>query len=218
LAFGFLPPIALAIMLNEVVVGWYKKWVQTVTYLPHFLSWVILYGISFAFLSEGSGLVNQWIKALGGDSIGFLVSEQWFRTLIVGTDMWKDTGWGTIIYLAAITGINPSLYEAAVMDGAGKLKQIWHITLPGIAPVIVLMFIMRLGHVLDAGMEQILVFYNPLVYSVGDIIDTWTYRMGILGGRFSLATAVGLFKSLIGLILVVTANRVARKMNGSGIW
>jgi putative aldouronate transport system permease protein len=218
LFFVFFPPILLAILLNEVAGNWFKKLVQTLVYLPHFLSWVIIYGICFIMLSEGNGLFNQWIRQSGGEAIGFLTSEEWFRAIIVSTDIWKDTGWGTIIYLAALTGINPQLYEAAVMDGANKWKQIWHITIPGLMPVIFLMFVLRLAHILDGGLEQILVFYNPLVYSVGDIIDTWVYRMGILEGRMSLAAAVGLFKSVIALALVLGANRLSKKITGSGVW
>lgn len=217
LLFGFFPPIILAILLNEVMVTRFKKAIQTMTYLPHFLSWVIIYGVVLAFLSEGSGLVNQWLRGMDQDTIPFLTSKEWFRSLIVASDMWKDTGWGTIIYLAALTGINPQLYEAAIVDGANKWRQIVHITLPGLAPIMVLLFILRLGHILDAGMEQILVFYNPLVYSVGDIIDTWAYRMGILEGRLSLASAVGFFKSVIGLVLVLLANQLAKKYD-SQIW
>ncbi len=218
LVFTFFPPIVLAILLNEVTRSWFKRWVQTLTYLPHFLSWVIIYGITFAFLSEGTGLVNQWIKQLGFSTIGFLQSEEWFRTILVSTDLWKDLGWSTIIYMASIASINPELYEAANIDGAGKRRQIWHVTLPGIGSVIILLFIIRLGHVMDAGLEQILVFYNPLVYAVGDIIDTWTYRMGIMEGRYSLASAVGVFKSLVGLALIIGANWIARRWNDSGIW
>jgi len=218
LVFGFFPPILLAVLLNEATKNWFKKTVQAFSYVPHFFSWVIIYGIAFAFLSESAGLVNMWLKQLGIQPVSFLISEEWFRSVLVATDMWKDSGWGTIIYMAAITGINPSLYEAAVMDGANKWKQIWHITLPGIAPVIVLLFILRLGHILDAGLEQILVFYHPLVYSVGDIIDTWTYRMGIQEARYSLASAVGLLKSVIGLTLVVSVNSIAKRIGGSGVW
>jgi len=218
LVWTFFPPILLAILLNELRTEWYKKTVQTLSYLPHFLSWVIIYGIAFAFLSEGRGLVNSWLTTFGLDKIPFLMSDTWFRSILVGTDMWKDTGWGTIIYLAAIAGINPSLYEAAVMDGANKFRQIWHITIPGIATVVFLLFILNTGKVLDAGLEQILVFYNPLVYSVADIIDTWTYRVGITEGRYSLASAVGFFKSFVGLILVMATNYAAKKYNDSGIW
>lgn len=218
MVFGFFPPIVLAILLNEVRQMWFKRWVQTLTYIPHFLSWVIVYGIFYIFLSQGSGLLNQLIKGVGGKAIPFMQSSDWFRSVLVVSDLWKDLGWGTIIYLAALAGISPSLYEAAIVDGANKWRQILNITLPGIAPVMVLLFILRLGHILDAGMEQILVFYNPLVYSVSDIIDTWAYRTGILEGRFSLATAVGLFKSFIGLILVCGADRIAKRFGQSGVW
>lgn len=218
LIFTFIPPIIIAILIHEVAKAKFKKTVQTLIYLPHFLSWVIIYGIVFAFLSEGTGMVNQLLKQFGFGSTGFLTSENWFRSLLVGADMWKETGWGTIIFLAAITGVNPQLFEAAVVDGANKWKQIWHVTLPCIMPVMTLIFIIRLGHVLDAGMEQILIFYNPLVYSVGDIIDTWVYRIGILEGRYSFASAAGLFKSGIALLLVLGSNYLSKRFSGSGIW
>jgi len=217
LVFGMLPSVVLAIFLNEVRTAWFKKWVQTLSYMPHFLSWVIIYGIAIAFLSQSDGLVNRWLAELGMDKIGFLTSVDWFRSIIVATDVWKDLGWGAIIYLAAIAGIDPTLYEAARMDGAGRMRSIWHVTLPGIRNVIVLLLILRLGYIMDAGFEQIYVMYNLQVLSVADIIDTWVYRTGLQQLNFSLASAVGLFKSVIGLILVFAANRIAKKW-GDGIW
>jgi len=217
LVFGMLPSVVLAIFLNEVRTAWFKKWVQTLSYMPHFLSWVIIYGIAIAFLSQSDGLVNRWLAELGMDKIGFLTSVDWFRSIIVASDVWKDLGWGAIIYLAAIAGIDPTLYEAARMDGAGRMRSIWHVTLPGIRNVIVLLLILRLGYIMDAGFEQIYVMYNLQVLSVADIIDTWVYRTGLQQLNFSLASAVGLFKSVIGLILVFAANRIAKKW-GDGIW
>lgn len=217
IGFGMVPDMAIAILLNEVRRSWFKRIVQSFTYMPHFLSWIIIYGIVLAFLSTSSGLVNHWIKDFGGDLIPFLTSNDWFRWILVLSDIWKDLGWGAIIYLAAIAAIDPQLYEAAVMDGAGKARQLWHITLPGIRNVFILMLTLRLGTVLDAGFTQIFAMYNPLVYDSVDIIDTWVYRAGIVQNKVSLATAVGLFKSVVGLILVFTTNRIAKKFD-SQIW
>lgn len=217
LIFSTIPPIILAVLLNESRGVHLKRWVQTLSYMPHFLSWVIVYGIAVAFFSETNGLVNRWISDLGYDAISFLSAPEWFRAMLVGTDIWKDLGWGAIIYIAAIAGIDPSLYEAAMMDGAGRLRRIWRITLPGIANVIVLLLILRLGYILDAGFDQVFIFYNIRVYSVGDIIDTWVYRTGLEQLNFSLAAAVGLFKSVIGMALVLAANKIARRWGG-GIW
>ncbi|UKS31201.1 ABC transporter permease subunit [Paenibacillus sp. HWE-109] len=217
LVFTMAPSIILAILLNECRSMFLKRWVQTLSYMPHFLSWVIVYGIALAFFSETNGLVNRWIEEIGLSTISFLGSPEWFRSVLVGTDVWKDLGWGAIIYIAAIAGIDPSLYEAAMMDGAGRLRRIWNITLPGIANVIVLLLILRLGHILDAGFEQIYIFYNVRVYSVGDIIDTWVYRTGLEQLNFSLASAVGLFKSVIGMVLVLGTNKIAKRWGG-GIW
>ncbi len=217
LIFGLFPGVILAIMLNEVRNMAYKRIVQTITYMPHFLSWVIIYGITLAFLSETSGLVNHWLKDQTGSSVAFLTSTDYFRGILVGTEIWKDLGWSAIIYLAAIAGIDPTLYEAGRVDGAGRLRMIWHITLPGIRNVIILMLILKLGHIMDAGFDQIYIMYNIQVYAVADILDTWVFRTGLEQFNFSLASAVGLFKSLIGLILVITANQIAKKW-GENVW
>ncbi|WP_260405393.1 ABC transporter permease [Paenibacillus sp. 598K] len=215
--FGIIPPIVMAILLNECRVRWFKSLVQTLTYMPHFLSWVIIYGIMIALLSQTSGLVNTWIKDATGSAIPFLTSPDYFRSLLVSSEIWQNLGWGAIIYLAAMSGIDPALYEAARVDGASRLRMIWHITLPGIRTVIVMLFILNLGYIMDAGFGQIYVLYNLQVYSVADIIDTWVFRTGLQQMNFSLASAVGLFKSVIGLVLVMTANYVAKKW-GEGIW
>jgi len=217
LLFGMVPGILLAVLLNEVRIRLFRRFVQTVTYLPHFLSWVIIYGISLAMLSETSGLVNLGLKESGGASIPFLTSTEWFRSILVGTEIWKDTGWSAIIYLAAIAGIDPSLYEAARVDGAGRLRGIWHVTLPGIRSVIILLLILKLGHMLDAGFDQIYIMYNIHVYPVADIIDTWVFRTGLEELNFGLASAVGLFKSLVGFVLVVIANQIAKRW-GEQVW
>ena len=212
LVLGLPIAVILAIALHETWFGRYRTLVQTVVYLPHFLSWVIMFGVLLMLLSPGSGLINNIIKALGGEPITFLTSPQWFRPVVILSDIWKETGWSTIIYLAALLSISPHLYEAAIVDGASHWRRIWHISLPGILPVIVLVTLLRLGHILDAGFNQIFMLYSVPVYSVGDIIDTWVYRQGILQFQFSLATAVGLFKGAIGLILILVANKVAKRV------
>lgn len=218
LLFGMPPAILLALALNEVRVMWFKRFVQTVSYLPYFLSWVMIYGILFALLSPGSGLINQWIRTAGGSPVPFLTDGTWFRAVLILSDIWKEVGWGAIIYLAALGGISPELYEAARVDGAGKFKQIWHISLPGISHVIVLLLILRLGQVLDAGFEQVYILYNSQVHDVADIIDTWVFRNGIEQMRYSLATAAGLFKSAVGLALVLVSNYLAKRWSGQGLW
>lgn len=217
LFFGTLPPILMALLLNECRVRWFKSLVQTLTYMPHFLSWVIIYGIIIALLSQTSGLVNVWIKEATGSPIPFMTSPDYFRSLLVTSEIWQNLGWGAIIYLAAMSGIDPTRYEAARVDGASRLRMIWHVTLPGIRSVIVMLFILNLGHIMDAGFAQIYVLYNLQVYAVGDILDTWVFRTGLQQLNFSLASAVGLFKSAIGLVLVLSANRIAKKW-GEGIW
>ncbi|WP_044480183.1 ABC transporter permease [Paenibacillus antibioticophila] len=218
LLWGFPGPIILAIMLNEVRNMLYKRSIQTLVYLPHFLSWIILGGILVNVLSPSSGIVNKLLEMLGIEPIFFLTSTEWFRTVIVASDIWKEVGWGAIVYLAALAGIDPQLYEAAIMDGANKWKQIIHITLPSLMSVIVTLFLLRLGHVLDVGFEQIFVLYNSLVYEVGDVIETYVYRVGIQQAKFSFTTAVGLFKAVIGLILVTLVNKGAKKLGQEGIW
>ncbi|MGW7683971.1 ABC transporter permease [Kribbella sp. NPDC054772] len=210
-------PLVLALLLNECRLNWMKRWVQTLSYMPHFLSWVIIFGITGAFLSESTGLVNRWLEQLTGHTIGFLTSTDWFRSVLVGTEVWKDMGWGAIIYLAAMVAIDPSRYEVARVDGANRLRQIWHITLPGIRNVIILLLVLRLGHVLEAGFEQIYIFYNLQVYPVADILDTWVFRTGLENLNFSLAAAAGLFKSIIGLVLILAANRIAKRWDGQ-LW
>lgn len=217
LIFSTIPPIVLALLFNECRKRWFKSVIQTLSYMPHFLSWVIIYGILLAFLSQSTGLFNRWMTEWGLETIPFLQSTEWFRSILVGSDIWQSAGWGAIIYLAAIAGVDTALYEAARVDGASRLRMIWHITLPGIRNVIVLLLIMRLGYILDAGFDQIYILYNIQVYSVADIIDTWVYRTGLEQMNFSVASAVGLFKSFIGLILVLGANKLAKRW-GEGIW
>lgn len=218
LFWGFPGPIILAIMLNEIRSIVYKRSIQTLIYLPHFLSWVIIGGVLINLLSPTTGMVNEVLKWFGFEPIFFLTSPNWFRSILIVSDLWKEVGWGAIIYLAAIAGIDPQLYEAAIMDGAGKWKQMLNITLPSMMSTIVIMLLLRLGSILDVGFEQIFVLYNPLVYDVADVIQTYVYRMGITQAEFSYTTAVGLFESVVGLLLVITANRAVKKIGQEGIW
>lgn len=211
-------PIFVAILLNELKNVVFKRTVQTIVYLPHFLSWVIVSGLFIDILSTNGGLVNKALVGLGMEPIAFFMDNSVFRGVLVTSAGWKETGWSTIVYLAAFTSIDPQLYEAARMDGAGRIKQVWHITLPGIAPTIILMFILRLGSILEAGTEQILVMYNPTVYKTADVIGSYVYRMGLGNQDYSFTTAVGLFESVIAFILVVSGNAMSRKYLQRGIW
>ncbi len=218
LVLGMPIAIVLALMLHETRFAFFRNVVQTITYLPHFLSWVIMFGILLMLLSPSDGLVNEIIKSFGGEPIAFLTTPNWFRQIVIGSDIWKETGWSTILYLAALLSISPELYEAAAVDGASRLQRIWNISLPGILPVIVLVTLLRLGNILQGGFTQIFVLYSLPVYSVGDIIDTWVYRSGILDFQFSLATAVGLFKGVIGLTLIMVSNQLAKRFAGRNLY
>lgn len=215
--FGLPVGVGLALLINEVRLDWFKKGVQTITYLPHFLSWIVVYGVLLAMLSTSNGLVNQGIGSFGGKPISFLADPGWFRSVLVGSGMWKEAGWSAIIYLAALSSISPELYEAAAVDGASRLRRIWDISLPGIIPVVALVSLLNLGGILSAGFEQVFIMYNPAVYQVGDIIDTWVYRQGIQGFQFSVAAAVGLFKGIVGMVLILACNWLARRFTGKGI-
>ncbi|QNK55820.1 sugar ABC transporter permease [Paenibacillus sp. PAMC21692] len=218
LIFGFPAPIIIALLLNELVLKRFKRVVQTFTYIPHFISWVVVGGIVIDLLSPSSGIVNKVIQSLGLEPIFFMSDGQWFRWILVFSDNWKEAGWGAIIYLAAILGINDELYQAARVDGATRLRQIWHVTLPCIRSTIVILLLLRIGNVFDAGFEQILVMYNAMVYEVADIIDTYVYRVGLGQMQFGLTTAAGLFKSVIGCGLLIMANWMARRMGEEGIF
>ncbi|AIQ51394.1 ABC transporter permease [Paenibacillus sp. FSL R7-0331] len=214
-------PIVFALMLNELRIKWFKKTVQTITYLPYFLSWVVLGGILLDFLSQGNtagdaGFLNTVLMNLGlvDAPINFLGNKHIFPASVVVSDVWKNFGYNTIVYLAALTSINPSLYEASSIDGAGRWKQTWHVTLPGIAPIIILMTVLSIGNILNAGFEQIFVLYSPSVYETGDIIDTLVYRLGLVNQQFSLSAAVGLFKSVISGILIVVSFKMAERYAG----
>jgi len=202
--------VLLALMLNEVRSRIFKRSIQTIVYLPHFLSWVILGGLMLDLLGS-TGLVNQLLRQLGAKSIIFLGSNTWFRPVLIITYLWQEVGWSAIIYLAALTGIDPVLYEAAAIDGANHLKQIRYVTLPGILSTVMLVAVLGLGSMLDAGFDQVLNLYNPVVYPTGDILDTYIYRAGLVSAQFSLATAVGLFRSIVRLILVATGYWLANK-------
>ncbi|TXK85190.1 sugar ABC transporter permease [Paenibacillus sp. N3.4] len=218
IVFLFPLPIVVAILLNELKNMVFKRSVQTVIYLPHFLSWVIVSGLFIDLLSSNGGIVNKMIVAMGGEPIRFFLDSHIFRSVLVASAGWKDLGWNTIIYLAALAGIDPGLYESAKIDGANKWKQIVHITLPGLLPIILLMFILRLGYVLEAGTEQVLVMYNPSVYNVADVIGTYVYRIGLGEQDYSFSTAVGVFESVVAFILIISGNGLARKFFGRGIW
>lgn len=215
--FGFPAPIVLAIMLNEIRNLLFKRVAQTVLYLPHFISWVVISGIIINMLSPSSGWVNRLIVDFGGEPIHFLLKPEFFRTILVSAEIWKELGWGTIIYLAALTSVDPSLYESATIDGANRLQKIWYISIPSIATTIVIILVLRVGSVLDIGFEQIFLLYNPATYEVADVFETYTYRVGLLEGRLSFTAAVGLFKSVVGLIMIVMANRIAR-LFGKSLW
>lgn len=216
--FQFPLPIILALLLNEVRMGFVKRMTQTLTYLPHFLSWVVIAGIFVDILSPSTGVINAMLKVFGLSPIAFLGDDSYFRSVLVASTAWKETGWSAIIYLAALTSIDPDLYAASSVDGAGKLRQTWHITLPGISSTIVFIIILRVSTLLGSDTEQVLLLYNPLVYNVGDVIGTYVYREGIQNGSYSYTTAVGLFVSVIGFTLMILANKISRKYSNRGIW
>lgn len=214
---GMIVPIIFALILNEARISWFKKWVQTIVYLPNFLSWVVL-GTVISMIFSYDGMFNNFLEFLGVERIMFLASNTWFRPLLIATDVWKGYGYGTIIYLAALTAINPALYESAAMDGANRFKQMIHITLPAILPTIILLATLNLGSVLNAGFDQVFNLYNPVVYQTGDIIDTYVYRMGLVDMQFSFATAVGLLKSIISFGLIVLSYKLADRFAGYRIF
>lgn len=212
LIFSFPVPIILALLLNEIHLKAYKKTAQTLMYLPHFLSWVVLGGIVTNLLSMTDGIVNNLIEATGHPKINFLGSTDWFRTVIIGSHIWKEAGWGTIIYLASLSSVNPEYYEAARVDGATRFQQLVYITLPSISGTIVIMLILAIGGLMNNGFEQIYLFKNTLNQSVAEVFETYVYSIGIAGGRFSYSTAVGLFKNVVAFVLVFSSNRIAQKL------
>ncbi|KRG15300.1 sugar ABC transporter ATPase [Virgibacillus soli] len=218
LIFFFPLPIILSLLLNELRSQSYKRIVQSIIYLPHFLSWVIIASLSFMLLSKSEGVINLLIDNFGLAKFDFLTNPNTFWFLLTGQSIWKECGWGTIIFLAAIAGVNTDLYEAARIDGANRFRQIWHVTLPAIRNVIVILLILRLGDIMEVGFEQVFLMYNGAVSEVAEVFDTYVYRVGIQQGQFSYSTAVGLFKSFVGLILVVVANRMSKKFGEEGIY
>jgi len=213
----FPAPIILALLLNEVRSSVFKRSIQTVVYMPHFLSWVVVVSVTYLFLSSEQGLVNKIIINFGGVSHAFMFDPRWFYPLILGQDVWKNIGWGSIIYLAAISGIDVSMYEAAVLDGAGKWKQIWNITIPSIMPTIVVLFVLNLGHILDTNFEHIYLMQNAMVNNIAEVFETYVYKTGVQGGEYSYTTAVGIFKSVIGFILVIVSNKLAERKGYDGV-
>ena len=220
LLFGFPMPIILALMLNEVTHVRFKKTVQTISYLPHFLSWVVLAGMFQQLLSPNNGAVNAVLRDVFGvkDSIYFLGNNKYFRGTLIVTDIWKNVGWSSILYLATISGIDPELYEAATVDGASRWQCTRYITIPSLVSTIVIMLILSIGSIMDAGFDQVFNLYNSAVYQTGDIIDTYVYRYGLGDMKYALATAVGLFKNVIAFVLVVGTNLITRRISGEGIW
>lgn len=207
---GIFIPVLFALLLNEVSKLVFKKTVQTLVYMPHFLSWVILGGILIDILST-EGILNRLLAMFGVEPIFFLGSNNWFRTVVILSDVWKEFGFAAIVFLSALANVNPNLYEAAEIDGANRWKQVVHITIPSITPIFVVVSVLALGRIMNAGFDQIYNLYNPLVYQTGDIIDTFVYRVGLEGGQFSFATAVGLFKSVIGFVLILISYRILYK-------
>ncbi|GGF99152.1 sugar ABC transporter permease [Paenibacillus albidus] len=218
LVFSFPVPIIIAIMLNQMLAKRYKKFVQTVIYAPHFISTVVLVGMLNVFLSPNSGIVNHVISWFGGEPILFMADEGWFRPLYILSGIWQETGFATIIYLASLAGINPELHEAAVMDGASKWKRVWNVDIPGILPTIVILLILALGNMMSIGFEKAFLMQSDLNYATSNIIPTYVYEMGIQKAQYSFSTAVGLFNSLINIILIFTVNRIARKLTETSLW
>ena len=210
-------PIILALMLNEVRRKHFKKIVQSISYLPHFLSVVIVVGMVYQLLSL-QGTVNQIREAFGGDPVSFLQQAEWFRFIYVASEAWQTVGWGTILYLAALTAVDDALYEAARIDGANRWQQTWHVTIPGIRPTMVTLLILNIGNFLNVGFEKVLLLYNPMTYSTGDVISTYLYRVGLVSNNLSYAAAIGLFQAIIGFVMVMSANYISKRLVGTSLW
>lgn len=218
LAWGFPMPIIFALILNEVRNMKFKKLVQTISYMPHFISHVVVVGMMFSFLSPIRGPINVIIQNLGGSKIDFMSIPEYFRTLYVASDLWQQLGWGAIIYLAALSGIDPQLYEAAKIDGAGKFRQVISITLPSLAPTIITMLLLRSGAIFNVGFEKVILMYSPVIYDTADVISTYAYRQGLVSGNISYATAIGLFNSLLNLTLLLITNFTAKRLTETSLW
>lgn len=218
LLWGFPVPILFALFINELKNGWYKRLVQTVSYLPHFISVVVIVGMLVNFLSVQDGVVNVVIRSMGYEPVAFMNESRYFRTLYIGSGIWQEFGWNSIIYLAALSSIDPQLYEASRIDGAGRFRQLLSITLPGIMPTIIILFILSLGSLMSVGYEKIILMYNPATYDTADVIATYTYRRGILGGDYSFGTAVGLFNSAINFLLLMVFNSISKRISQVSLW
>lgn len=215
---GFPIPILFVLALNEIKQGLFKRFVQTVSYLPHFISVVIVVGMLIRFVSPGDGVINMVIKLLGQKEINFMNEPKYFRTMYIATGIWQSFGWNSIVYIAALTGIDPSLYEAAIIDGANRLKKIIYITIPSILPTIIILLILSLGGLFSVGFEKIILMYNPVTYEVADVISTYTYRRGILDAQYSFGAAVGLFNSAINFIILILFNSLSKKVTNIALW
>jgi putative aldouronate transport system permease protein len=218
LIFAFPVPIILALMFNEVQSEVGRRWAQTVVYLPHFISVVIVAGIVINFLSPSIGIVNLLLKGIGLEPIYFLTQPEWFRPVFIGSSVWKESGFESIVYLAAIAGVSPTLYESARVDGASRWQMMWRITLPCILPTIVIMLIIRIGNLVEVGFEYIILLYRPSTYETADVVSTFIYRTGLQGTQYDLATAAGLFNAVIAFVLVYSANRISRRVSSTSLW
>lgn len=218
LLFGFPAPIILALMFNEILKANFKRTAQTIVYLPHFISSVIIAGIVITAFSPTAGIVNTFISWLGLDPVYFLTQPQWFRPIFVGTGIWQEAGFGSIVFLAAIAGVNPSLYESAVVDGANRWQMMWKITIPSIMPTILIMLIIRIGNVMEVSFELVILLYQPSTYATADVVNTWVYRQGLQSGQYDLAAAAGLFNAVVAFTLVMTANTLARRYSRTSLW
>ena len=218
LLFGFPAPIILALMFNEILHATYKRTAQTIVYLPHFISTVIIAGIVITAFSPSAGIVNALLEWLGIDPIYFLIKPEWFRPIYIGSGIWQEAGFSSIVFLAAIAGVNPSLYESAVVDGASRWQMMWKITIPSILPTIIIMLIIRIGNLLEVGFELIILLYQPATYETADVINTLIYRQGIQGAQYDLAAAAGLFNAVVAFILVMTANTISKRYSRTSLW
>ena len=218
LIIGFPIPVIFALLLNEIKDGPFKRITQTISNLPHFISVVVVVGLLFNFLSPIDGVVNVFLKSMGKDAVNFMSEPGWFHTLYIGSNIWQNFGWDSIIYLAALSSVDPQLYEAAQIDGAGKFKQMLHVTLPAIMPTIIILLIMNVGNIMNVGFEKIILMYSPATYETADVISTYVYRRGILGSQFSFSASVGLFNSVINFALLFTVNKISNRVSEISLW
>jgi len=218
LLFGFPAPIILALMFNEILHATYKKTAQTIVYLPHFISSVIIAGIVMTAFSPTAGIVNTMLGWFGIEPIYFLTKPEWFRPIFVGTGIWQEAGFGSIVFLAAIAGVNPSLYESAVVDGANRWQMMWRITIPCILPTILIMLIIRIGNIMEVSFELVILLYQPATYSTADVVNTWVFRQGLQSGQYDLAAAAGLFNAVVAFVLVMAANTLSRRFSRTSLW